>query len=99
MRTTVAESGVVLIELEGVFDGPSARRLEAVLIRAEPSIEIRVDLTRVGQFHDFAVCVLAQALTRTPARVAVSGLRHHQARMLRYFGAALPEHGTLPDAA
>jgi anti-anti-sigma regulatory factor len=98
MSTTVAESGSSLVELEGVFDGPAARRLEALLARSGPGTRIRVDLSKVREFHDFAIGVLAYALARTAVQVELSGLRHHQARMLRYFGATLQSSAS-PDAA
>jgi anti-anti-sigma regulatory factor len=91
----------VIIGLEGIFDGPVARRLEAALVRAEPGVRFRIDLTQVLEFQDFAIGVLAQGLSRCRAGVSVRGLRHHQIRMLRYFGvdAALLGHIALPDAA
>ena len=75
-----------LIRLSGSFDGLGARRLEAMLARAEPGACLCVDLTQVREFHDFGIAVLAQALTRCKARVTLLGLRWHQIRVLRYFG-------------
>lgn len=72
--------------LSGAFDGLAARRLEALLARAEPGDHLRVDLTQVREFHDFGIAVLAQALTRCKAHVTLLGLRQHQVRVLRYFG-------------
>jgi hypothetical protein len=74
------------VRLEGTFDGVAARRLEAVLAAAQAGARIHVDLTQVREFHDFAVAVLGYALTRSRAHVTVRGLRHHQLRVLRYFG-------------
>jgi hypothetical protein len=45
-----------------------------------------VDLTRVREFHDFGVTVLAQALQRRRGKVSVRGLRQHHLRLLRYLG-------------
>jgi hypothetical protein len=76
-----------LIKCEGVFDVPAARRLEKVIASASAGEALRVDLTHVREFNDFGIAVLAQALKHGgAARVALQGLRHHQARMLRYFG-------------
>ncbi len=75
-----------LIHVSGAFDGVAARRLEATLALAEPGAAVRVDLTKVREFHDFGIAVLAQALTRCKARVTLLGLRQHQIRVLRYFG-------------
>ncbi len=75
-----------LIRLSGAFDGVAARRLEALLARAEPGLRLRVDLTKVREFHDFGIAVLAQALARCKAHVTLLGLGRHQVRVLRYFG-------------
>ena len=90
-----------LIHLSGTFDGVAARRLEALLVGAQPGTRLRVDLTKVREFHDFGIAVLAQALARSPARVTLLGLRHHQIRVLRYFGVdtAPLEHALVADAA
>jgi len=75
-----------VIHLEGTFDAPAARRIEATLL-AEPSSRFHIDLTRVREFHDFGFAVLARALASDPGRVTLHGLRHHQIRLLRYLGA------------
>lgn len=74
------------IRFHGVFDAPAARRVEAAIARVRPRAQLRVDLTHVREFHDAAIGVLASALSSCAADVAVRGLRHHQIRMLRYFG-------------
>ncbi len=75
------------VELEGVFDLPAAKRVERLLEGAGRGRTVRVDLTRVREFQDLGLAFLAQALTASRAsRVALRGLRLHQARMLRYFG-------------
>jgi len=79
--------GEVLIEMDGVFDVPAAKRLGTVLERARPGEEIRIDVSRSTGFEDFGLALLAQALGETRAgRVALRGLRGHQLRILRYFG-------------
>jgi anti-anti-sigma regulatory factor len=81
------ESDVLsLIRVSGAFDGLEARRLEVMLVGAEPGVRLRLDLTQVREFHDFGIAVLAQALTRCKAQVILLGLRQHQIRVLRYFG-------------
>jgi anti-anti-sigma regulatory factor len=74
----------VVIRVEGVFDAAAAQRLSSAIERAGGE-EIRVDLTDVREFHDFGIAMLARALSGRTG-VAVSGLRQHQARLLRYFG-------------
>jgi anti-anti-sigma regulatory factor len=74
------------IHLSGAFDGLAARRLEATLVRAAPTVRLCIDLTQIREFHDFGIAVLAHALTRCKARVALLGLRHHQFRPLGQLG-------------
>ncbi len=75
----------VVIRLEGVFDAAAAQRLSTAIETAR-SEEIRVDLTDVREFHDVDIAMLARALSGHEPHVAVSGLGHHQRRLLRYFG-------------
>jgi anti-anti-sigma regulatory factor len=74
----------VVIRVEGVFDAAAAQRLSSAIESANGA-EIRVDLSDVREFHDFGIAMLARALSARSG-VAVSGLRQHQARLLRYFG-------------
>ena len=77
----------LVVQLDGVFDVPAARRVERLLEQVQPGDAVRLDLTHVREFHDFGVAILAQALKHGSAvRVALQGLRQHQARLLRYFG-------------
>ena len=89
------------IHLSGAFDGIAARRLEAILALAAPGVRMRIDLSKVREFHDFGIAVLAQALTRCKAHVTLLGLRQHQIRVLRYFGidTAPLERALAADAA
>ena len=76
-----------VIRLEGTFDVPSARLVENSLKRMRAGERVRVDFTRVRDFHDFAIALLAQAVKRPGAPDAkLEGLRLHQVRILRYFG-------------
>ena len=76
-----------VMSLEGTFDVPGARVLKNALDRMTPGDRILVDFTRVRDFNDFALAVLAQALLSEGATNArVRGLRLHQVRLLRYFG-------------
>ena len=93
--------GQLLIRMNGAFDGMAARRLEMALAGAEAGMRLRVDLRQVREFHDFAIAVLAHAMTRCAAEVTLLGLRHHQIRVLRYFGVdtAPLERAAVADAA
>lgn len=101
MRVEQVVTAETVIRLEGIFDGPAARRLESVLVRANAGAWIRIDLTQIREFHDFGIAVLGQAMTRSRAHVTLRGLRHHQTRVLRYFGvdAGPLESALLSDAA
>ena len=79
-----AEAPVMIIELDGTFDRPAAQRLALALEEAGDR-EVRVDLSRVEDFHDFGVADLGRALAGH-RRVSVRGLRMHQIRLLRYLG-------------
>jgi hypothetical protein len=84
---------VVEIRLEGVFDVSAAQSLVSALGRAPAEREVRIDLTHVREFHDFAVAVLGEALSQRRDHVAVRGLSQHQLRLLTYLGfgeAAVP---------
>jgi len=77
------------MSLEGTFDVSAARLLQNALDRMAPGDRILVDFTRVREFNDFAIAVLAQALKSDGAvNARVRGLRLHQVRLLRYFGVA-----------
>jgi hypothetical protein len=84
MRADVAEASTV-IRVDGVFDVPAARRLARELEELFYS-DVRIDLTRVREFHDFGVALLAQAIAGRRAPTAVIGLHEHHLRLLRYLG-------------
>jgi anti-anti-sigma regulatory factor len=96
MRPTHAVPATSIVRLEGVFDGPAARRLEALLVGADARRSFEIDLRQVRELHDVGIAVLAHALTRTQAHVTIRGLRQHQIRVLRYFGI---DTGPLESAA
>ncbi len=88
--------GTTVIHLEGVFDVPAAHRLARALARTDASEQVRIDLTKVREFHDYGVTVLAQALVSRGARVVVHGLGQHHRRLLRYLG--VEAGGPSPEA-
>jgi anti-anti-sigma regulatory factor len=79
-----AGPGQVVIHANGTFDVPTAEQVVRALDAATAGLEVRIDLSQVRDFHDFGVAVLARALARR--RAAVSGLRTHQIRLLKYLG-------------
>lgn len=76
------------IRMDGVFDVDAANKVMRALERAPSERGVRVDLTHVREFHDFAVAVLAQALAKRRENVSVRGLRQHHVRLLGYLGLA-----------
>lgn len=97
MESEARVAGPVVIRADGTFDVPAAERVARELEEAA-GLEVRVDLTRVRDFHDFGVAVLARALAGR-REVPVRGLRTHQIRLLRYLGIeAAGEPGLPADA-
>ncbi len=95
----------ITFRLDGVFDVRVARRLERMIEEAPAGATVRVDLSKVRDFDDFGVAVLAQTLKHLQGvSVRLQGLRTHQARLMRYFGvdarrfAAAPKRPGVPDA-
>lgn len=76
----------VEIRMEGVFDVTAAQVVVRALDKAPMERGVRIDLTHVREFHDFAVAVLAQSLAKRKENVTVCGLRQHQLRLLNYLG-------------
>lgn len=83
------------LELDGVFDRTAALQLADALAWVKPGGEVEVDLTRVREFHDAGLAVLAQTIRRagSEVRFQVKGLRTRQHRMLRYLGVDLDATG------
>lgn len=83
--TIDAERGRTVIRLDGVFDVAAAQRLATTLDDAGYA-DVRIDMTRVREFHDFGVALLAQTIAGRRAPTAVMGLHEHHLRLLRYLG-------------
>jgi hypothetical protein len=86
VQAIVREFEPVEIRMEGVFDVTAAQSIVRALDKSPTDADVRIDLTHVREFHDFAVAVLAQALAPRRDHVAVLGLRQHQLRLLTYLG-------------
>jgi anti-anti-sigma regulatory factor len=80
------QSGSVVIRMDGAFDVESVQAIQSRIADLPGDAEVYVDLSRVRDFHDRAVAMLADVLSAARARVSVRGLRQHQYRMLRYLG-------------
>jgi hypothetical protein len=78
--------GAVYLRLSGTFDVDAARQLESTLGELAAVSEVVVDFSKVRDFLDLSVSVVAPSLARRA--VQLRGLRGHQVRMFEYFGIA-----------
>lgn len=76
----------LVIRMDGEFDIDSVHMIRSRIEALPGDAEVYIDLSRVREFHDRAVAMLADVLAVARARVSVRGLRQHQVRMLRYLG-------------
>lgn len=76
----------LVIRMDGEFDIDSVNTIRSRIEALPGDAEVYIDLSRVREFHDRAVAMLADVLAVARARVSVRGLRQHQVRMLRYLG-------------
>jgi hypothetical protein len=81
-------SDELTLKLDGVFDGASAWELRHRLEAVRSAHRVVLDFSRVREFYDFGVAVLAHGLAqRSPTPpVHFKGLRTHQLRLFKYFG-------------
>ncbi len=84
MRADELAAEALVIRVEGVLDVRAAERIVETLADAGEG-EVRIDLSKVREFHDSGVVRLARALDGRQ-RACVVGLRHHHVRLLRYLG-------------
>ena len=83
------EPDEVTIRVDGVFDGATAWELRNTLEGHRAGGTIVLDFSKVREFYDFGVSVLAYWLAQRAnalPKVLLRGLRTHQLRMFRYFG-------------
>jgi anti-anti-sigma regulatory factor len=80
-----------LVQLEGDFDLRAAERVAEALACVQPGGALRLDLSRVREFHAAGLAALARTLrvSGRAVRVVVRGLRQHQRRLLGYLGVDL----------
>jgi ABC-type transporter Mla MlaB component len=80
------QQGSLVIRMDGAFDIDSVDAIRSRIEALPDDAEVYVDLSRVREFHDRAVAMLADVIAAASARISVRGLRQHQYRMLRYLG-------------
>ena len=82
--------GEHVIELEGRFDGSRAWELRHELEELTHATKtVVIDFSRVAEFHDFGVAVLAQGIAdKHMPQVRLVGLRRHHARLFACCGIA-----------
>jgi ABC-type transporter Mla MlaB component len=81
-----AQPASLVIRMDGAFDIDAVQAIQSRIEGLPKDAEVYVDLSRVRDFHDRAVAMLADVLAVARARISVRGLRQHQYRMLRYLG-------------
>jgi len=76
------------IEMDGVFDDRAALRIAEALACVQRGGALRIDVSRVCEFQDHAIALLARTLAggRAGIRIVINGLSLHQSRLLRYLG-------------
>src|SRR4051812_46908074 len=79
------DGSTALYRIAGRFEGSCAWDLSARLDQ-EPVLEVVIDFSRVTEFVDSAVAVIAPSLASSGHHVRLRGLRQHQERLFRYFG-------------
>ena len=85
-----SSAGEVLLEIDGTFDAIAAWEVRRRLRALPPDAQVVLDFTRVKEFLDLGVAVVAPGLLEHEhPRVTLRGLRQHQQRMFRYFGVDL----------
>jgi STAS domain len=82
------ETDGLRIRIEGVFDEPAARRVGELIAGTPSGTPVEVDLSRIREFHDHGLALLAGAVSAADGRVALRGLGRHQRRVLQYLGVA-----------
>lgn len=87
------------IEMDGVFDDRAALRIAEALACVQRGGALRIDLSRVCEFQDHAVALLARTLAggRAGIRIVIDGLNLHQSRLLRYMGIDLRALAAVPS--
>jgi hypothetical protein len=74
-----------------VFDQAAALRVDEAVHCVKAGGELHLDLTRIRDFHDVGIAVLARTIIGSGERIRVDvrGLRHRQHQILRYLGVEL----------
>jgi hypothetical protein len=86
--------------ISGRFEGACAWEL-ARRLENEPLSEVRLDFSQVGDYVDYGIAVVANALLGLgQKRIHLHGIRQHQLRVFKYFGVDPDQlaHRDLPSA-
>jgi hypothetical protein len=86
---------MIVINVEGNFDRSAAEALRRSLDALAEDADVVLDFSRVTQFRDLAIDVLARGLRAHS--LSVRGLAGHQERMFRYFGIPVPQRPSYDD--
>jgi len=90
----------VRLVLKGIFDLEAGKHCERALLRVRSGGLVDLDLTRVREFHDAGVAVLARMLAsrRDGTRFRVRGLQDRQVRLLRLLDVTLSADSELLES-
>jgi anti-anti-sigma regulatory factor len=94
--TREVNGSTALYRIGGRFEAACAWDLSARLDQ-EPLRGVTIDFSRVTDFVDSAIAVLASSLAASTHRVRLLGLRQHQERLFRYFGVEPAEPVEVPS--
>lgn len=75
------------LRIDGVLDVTAVRLITALLDEL-PYAEVRIDLGRVREFHEFAVALLAEAMAARRAPTVAIGLGERHVDLMRHLGVA-----------
>jgi hypothetical protein len=86
------------IEMDGVFDDRAALRIAEALACVQRGGALRIDVSRVRDFQDHAIALLARTLAsgRAGIKIVINGLSLHQSRLLSYMGIDLEMLAAVP---
>jgi anti-anti-sigma regulatory factor len=86
-------TGAIVLSLSGALNTAAADALLSAVTQVPDPVAVVLDLSRVHEFHDSAMGILARQLVSRAGPVAFRGLRHHQERVLNYLGMKADESG------
>jgi hypothetical protein len=82
--------GEVVLRVDGSFDAVAAWQVRGKLGAFSADERVVIDFTRVREFFDLGIAVVANGLAAEPRpSIELRGLKEQQHRLFRYFGVDL----------